>query len=55
MAAILYYEGKNARADGIAILVKESRRIKVGQSKWVDLILENRALIKEMARLAKQI
>ncbi len=55
MAAILYYEGKNARPDAIAILVKESRKIQVGQAKWVDLILENRAIIKEIARLAKKI
>ena len=54
-AAILYYEGRNVRDEGIAILVKESRRIKVGQAKWVDLILENRAIIKQIASLAKQI
>jgi len=55
IAAMVYYEGKNAHPDAIGILVKESRRIKIGQAKWVDLILENRAIIKEIARLAKRI
>ena len=54
MPTILYYEGK-VQPNAISILVKESRRIKAWTSKWVDAVLENRTIIKEVARKLKEL
>lgn len=50
---IINYHEEKVREEIFQDTVKKSKWIKVGMTKWVDIILENRTIIKEIARKAK--